>query len=182
MYRPELHAANVLNAAVAALASELEAVTAASAAGPGGRGAALTALAAFASGSPIDRLAWSLRLSHSRMVRVVDSLEEEGLVTRARGTADRRAVLVGLTAAGRRVAREITDARLALLQEDVAALDEGDREALARICATILDRRIRTARAAERTCRFCDPDACGHHDGHCPVTRAADRHRARGAA
>ena len=182
MHRPELHAANVLNAAVAALARELEAVTVASAAGPGGRGAALTALAAFASGSPIDRLAWSLQLSHSRMVRVVDGLEQDGLVTRTRGTADRRAVLVTLTDAGRRVAREITDARLALLQEDVTALDEADREALARICATILERRIGTARAAERTCRFCDPDACGHHDGHCPVTRAADVHRARGAA
>jgi DNA-binding MarR family transcriptional regulator len=181
MYRPELHAANVLNATVAALGRELDAVTAEAADGPGGRGAALTALAAFASGSPIDRLAWSLQLSHSRMVRIVDALEADGLVTRSRDTADRRAVLVALTASGRKVAGEITDARLALLREDVAALGEADREALARICGTILARRIGTARAAERTCRFCDPEACGHHDGHCPVTRAADVHRARAA-
>jgi hypothetical protein len=115
-------------------------------------------------------------------VRVVDRLEADGLVTRARGTADRRAVHVSLTEAGWRAAREITDARLALLQADVAALDAADQDALARICGTILARRIDAARMAERTCRFCDPHACGHDDGHCPVTRAADVHRAQGAA
>ncbi len=180
MHRPDLHEANVLGAAVDVLARELDAVTVERAWGPGGRGAALTALAAFASGSPIDRLAWSLGLSHSRVVRVVDQLEADGLVTRTRGTADRRAVLVTLTDSGRRVAREITAARLALLQDEVEALDAADRDALARICGSILARRIDAARAAERTCRLCDPDACGH-PGACPVTRAADVHRAAGS-
>ena len=182
MYRPERHASNVLSAAVEALSTELEAATAEAAEGPGGRGAAITALAAHASGWPIDRLAWSLGLSHSRLVRVVDQLEADGLATRSRGTEDRRTVHVTLTDAGWAAARRITDARLALLDAEVAALDEADREALARICGSILARRVVTARHAQRTCRFCDPDACGHHGGHCPVTRAADVHRAAGAA
>ncbi|MEP6954475.1 MAG: MarR family transcriptional regulator [Solirubrobacteraceae bacterium] len=148
----------------------------ASASGPGGRAAAVAALGAFASGSPIDRLAWSLGLSHSRVVRVVDELEADGHVTRARGTADRRTVHVTLTDLGRALAGEIAAARLTILRAEVAALDAGDRAALDRICATVLSRRIDSLRAAERTCRLCEPRACGHPD-RCPVTQAADAHR-----
>src|SRR5215212_8809018 len=99
--RAALHTANVLGAMVDVLARDLEAAMAASASRSGGRAAALTALAGFASGSPIDRLAWSLGLSHSRVVRLVDQLEADGHVMRARGTADRRTVNVMLTDLGR---------------------------------------------------------------------------------
>jgi DNA-binding MarR family transcriptional regulator len=166
----------VLGAVVDVLARDVEAATAASASGPGGRAAAVTALAGFASGSPIDRLAWSLGLSHSRVVRLVDQLEADGHVTRARGTADRRAVHVTLTQSGWALAGEITTARLAILREQVDALDADDRAALDRISATILSRRIDSLRAAERTCRMCEPRACGHPQ-RCPVTRAANAHR-----
>src|SRR3954452_15584293 len=114
-----LHTANVLGAVVDALARDLEAAMAASASRAGGRAAALTALAAFASGSPIDRLAGSLGLSHSRVVRLVDQLEADGHVTRSRGTADRRAVHVTLTETGRALAGEIAGARLAILRAEV---------------------------------------------------------------
>jgi DNA-binding MarR family transcriptional regulator len=170
------HTANVLGAVVDALARDLEAAAAAAASGPGGRAAAVTALAAFASGSPIDRLASSLGLSHSRVVRLVDQLEADGHVTRTRGTADRRAVHVTLTDSGWALASKITTARLSILGEQVDALDADDRAALDRICATILSRRIDSLRAAERTCRMCEPRACGHPQ-RCPVTRAANAHR-----
>ena len=176
MHSEALHTANVLGAMVDVLARDLDAATAASASGPGGRGAALTALAAFASGSPIDRLAWSLGLSHSRVVRLVDQLEADGHVTRARGTADRRAVHVTLTESGRAFATKITTARLSILRDEVEALDADDRAALDRISAKILSRRIDGVRAAERTCRLCEPRACGHPQ-RCPVTRAANAHR-----
>jgi DNA-binding MarR family transcriptional regulator len=169
----------VLGAVVDALARDVQAATSASASGPGGRAAALAALAAFASGSPIDRLAWSLGLSHSRAVRLVDQLEADGHVTRARGTADRRTVNVTLTDSGRSLAGEIATARLSILRSEVEALDPEDRAALDRICATVLSRRIDSLRAAERTCRLCEPEACGHPH-RCPVTHAADAHRARG--
>ncbi len=173
------HTANVLGAVVDALARDVQAATSASASGPGGRAAALAALAAFASGSPIDRLAWTLGLSHSRAVRLVDQLEADGHVTRARGTADRRTVNVTLTDSGRSLAGEIATARLSILRAEVEALGPEDRAALDRICATVLSRRIDSLRAAERTCRLCEPQACGHPH-RCPVTHAADAHRARG--
>jgi DNA-binding MarR family transcriptional regulator len=176
MHSGALHTANVLGAMVDALARDLEAAAAESASGPGGRAAAVTALAAFASGSPIDRLASSLGLSHSRVVRLVDQLEADGHVTRARGTADRRAVHVTLTDSGWALANKITTARLSILREQVEALDADDRAALDRISATILSRRIDSLRAAERTCRMCEPRACGHPQ-RCPVTRAANAHR-----
>jgi DNA-binding MarR family transcriptional regulator len=179
MHSGASHTANVLGAMVDVLARDLEAAAAASASGPGGRAAAVTALAAFASGSPIDRLASSLGLSHSRVVRLVDQLEADGHVTRSRGTADRRAVLVTLTESGWALASTITTARLSILREQVDALDADDRAALDRICATILSRRIDSLRAAERTCRMCAPRACGHPQ-RCPVTRAANAHRSAG--
>ncbi len=169
----------MLGAVVDGLARDVQAATSASASGPGGRAAAVAALAAFASGSPIDRLAWSLGLSHSRVVRLVDQLEADGHVTRARGTADRRTVNVTLTDSGWSLAREIANARLEILGAQVDALDAEDRAALDRICATLLARRIDSLRAAERTCRLCEPHACGHPH-RCPVTHAADAHRVRG--
>jgi DNA-binding MarR family transcriptional regulator len=166
----------VLGAVVDALARDVEAATTASASGPGGRAAAVAALAGFASGSPIDRLAGSLGLSHSRVVRLVDQLEADGHVTRARGTADRRTVHVTLTDSGWALARKIATARLSILRAEVEALDADDRAALDRICATVLSRRIDSLRAAERTCRLCEPHACGHPQ-RCPVTHAANAHR-----
>jgi DNA-binding MarR family transcriptional regulator len=179
MYSPRRHTANVLGAVVDVLARDLEAATAEAAFRAGGRAAALTALAGFASGSPIEVLASSLGLSHSRAVRLVDQLEADGHVTRDRGTTDRRTVNVSLTESGWALAREVSSARLSLLRAEVDALDAEDRAALDRISAKILSRRIDSVRAAGRTCRMCDPHACGH-PRRCPVTLAADAHRSRG--
>ncbi len=61
------------------------------------------------------------------------------------------------------------------LDDALGALDEDDRVELARLHELLLAG-FTTGRAAARTiCRMCDPDACGHHDGRCPVTLAADR-------
>lgn len=166
------HTANVLGATVELLARDLTTVTTAAAAREGGRAAALTALAAFASGKPIEYLAASLGLSHSRCVRIVDELERDGLVTRVPGAADRRTVCVALTRAGRAAARRITDERIELLSGEIEHLDLDDRAALDRICSTILSRRVDGTRSAERVCRLCDPKACGHPD-RCPVTAAS---------
>ena len=158
------------------LARDVDAAMTASASGPGGRGAAVAARAAFATGSPIDRLAGARGLRPTRVGGLLDELEADGRVTRTRGTADRRTVHVTLTDSGWALAREIATARLTVLDAEVAALDAAERAALDRICATLLSRRIDSLRAAERTCRLCEPHACGHPHG-CPVTHAADAHR-----
>ena len=38
--------------------------------------------------------------------------------------------------------------------------------------------RVSHSRAVSATCRLCDAHACGHFEGACPVSRAADRLRA----
>ena len=133
--------------------------------------AALSALHEWAGGRTIETLAGGLRLSHSRTVRVVDRLAADGLATRSRDPADGRGVLVHLTPAGHRVGRRVLEARAAALEE---AVREADRAELAAIAERLLARATTGRRAARAICRLCDSDACGHHDGRCPVTRAAD--------
>src|SRR5829696_3143177 len=38
----------------------------------------------------------------------------------------------------------------------------------------VVDRLAADGLATRTICRLCDAQACGHHDGRCPVTRAAD--------
>jgi hypothetical protein len=65
-----------------------------------------------------------------------------------------------------------------VLREAVAGLDAASVRDLDRVLAALLQATIVDLRAAKETCRLCDAHACGHYDGTCPVTRAADRHRA----
>jgi hypothetical protein len=56
----------------------------------------------------------------------------------------------------------------------MTALDPAERAELARLTekllATLTDGRV----TAGHICRLCDAEACGHYEGRCPVTRAAD--------
>ncbi|MFF5985791.1 MarR family winged helix-turn-helix transcriptional regulator [Prauserella flavalba] len=64
------------------------------------------------------------------MTDVVARLERDGLVTRAPDPADRRAVLVTVTAEGRRFHDELVVAREEFLRERLAAMTEADRTAI----------------------------------------------------
>jgi DNA-binding MarR family transcriptional regulator len=136
--------------------------------------AALAALSTHLEGEPIEALARSLRITHSAAVRLVDRLEGSGLVERERG-ADARSVSVVLTVRGRKAGQGILDARQQALGEVLAVLTPAERSTLARIYEKLLDGLTTTRVDARRICRLCDPDACGHYEGHCPVTEAASR-------
>ena len=114
--------------------------------------AVLSALLTFADGASIDQLRRVLGLSHSGGVRIVRRLAARGLLNREPDPDDRRTVRVHLTADGRRAAARVVAARQEALGALLAPL--GARE------------------AANRICRLCDPEVCGHPD-RCPVTRAA---------
>jgi hypothetical protein len=43
--------------------------------------------------------------------------------------------------------------------------------------ATLLDATTDGRQSARQTCRLCDAHACGHFEGDCPVTNAAERTR-----
>jgi DNA-binding MarR family transcriptional regulator len=165
------HDLNVIGALVVVLGDRIRDATEEASGMGGALPAALSALHEWAGGRTIETLAGGLRLSHSRTVRVVDRLESQGLATRARDPADGRGVLVHLTPAGRRAGRRVLDARAAALEQ---ALGHDDRHKLAEIAERLLARATTSRRAARANCRLCDAHACGHHDGRCPVTRAAD--------
>ena len=145
----------------------------------GGLPAVLVSLREWADGRSVDVLAGAMRVSHSRAVRVVDRLEEAGLARREADPADGRRALVWLEPAGRELAERALEARVA------RPASPRSRSSVPATCATssgcsgrCSTRRPSTCAAAMGTCRLCDAHACGHYDGACPVTRAADRLRA----
>jgi DNA-binding MarR family transcriptional regulator len=168
------HDLNVVGAMAVALGDRIRDATEAATGMGGGRPAALVSLHEWAGGRPIETLAGALRLSHSRTVRVVDRLEAEGLVTRERDPADGRSVLVRLTPAGERLGAAALAARNAALAAGLSGLDPAARRALAGLAEHVLAGAATGRVAARGICRLCDGHACGHHEGLCPVTRAAD--------
>jgi MarR family transcriptional repressor of emrRAB len=166
---------NRIGALAIALGDRLRAATEDAADRPASYPAALSALHTWAAGRPVEVLADGLRVSHSRAVRVVDRLEEDGLARRRPDVDDRRAVRIELTARGRRAAARVQAARSAALEKALGGLTPSERAQLGELAALVLGEVTEGRRAARGICRLCDPHACGHYGGDCPVTRAADR-------
>ena len=168
------HDLNVVGALVVALGDRMRDATEDAAAMSGALPAALAALHEWAGGRTVDTLAGGLRLSHSRTVRVVDRLEAAGLAARERDPADGRGVLVGsrprAAAAAERVARRARAALDAALAGLGAGERAGARRAGRALLAESTDRPPRRRGELPAVRR----DACGHDEGRCPVTRAAD--------
>jgi len=171
-------AVNRLGAVALTLSDAMREATEAATGMAGGLPAALISLREWADGRSVDVLAEAMRVSHSRAVRVVDSLEAAGLARRQPDPSDGRRVLVWLEPAGRELAAQALDARSRVLLAATADLDAGDVRDLERLVGVLLDSTTDDVGSAMRTCRLCDAHACGHYDGRCPVTRAADRRRA----
>jgi DNA-binding MarR family transcriptional regulator len=134
--------------------------------------AVLSALETFADGASIDDLRRILGLSHSGGVRIVKRLEGHGLLARKPDPADGRAVRLHLTADGRRAARRVLAARRDVLADLVTALDERQTADLERLLERLLAAATGGGEDANRICRLCEPDVCGHPQ-RCPVTQAA---------
>jgi len=167
----ELRARNLVGSGALAIVDVLrEAIT--EAAGLEGSGpAALVALDQYAEGEGVDTLARALSLSHSGAVRLVDQLVRRGLVVRGPSQRDRRAVVLSLTAAGRRAAKRVAEARGRALDEAIAPLSPADREQLGELLGSVVAAQTTDSEDAKRICRLCDGDACGHPH-RCPVTQA----------
>jgi DNA-binding MarR family transcriptional regulator len=168
------HDLNVIGALTVVLGDRLRDATEEASGMRGALPAALAALHEWAGGRTIDTLASGLRLSHSRTVRVVDRLADAGLALRERDPGDARGVLVRLTPAGEAAGRRVLDARAVALAEAVAGLAPDERRALAALAERLLGDATTGRRSARANCRLCDAHACGHDEGLCPVTRAAD--------
>src|ERR687895_351852 len=165
--------ANLLGAVSLAVTDRIRAAAERGAAQGGSAPAALISLAGYLDGSPIDAVRRPLALTHSATVRLVDHLVAAGLARRREGP-DRRSVAVELTPAGHRAAAEAARARAKALEEALAGLDAGERAELARLHGKVLGTLTDGRATAGHICRLCDSDACGHWEGRCPVTQAAD--------
>jgi MarR family transcriptional repressor of emrRAB len=172
--RPEpAREAQLLGTASLAVADRVRAAAAEGAGQGGSAPAALVSLAGYLDGEPIDSLRGPLGLTHSATVRVVDRLVAAGLARRREGP-DRRSVAVVLTPAGHAAAERAVRARGAALEAALAGLDPAERTELARLHEKVLATLTEGRASAGHICRLCDIEACGHRQGRCPVTRAAD--------
>ena len=171
--------ANLLGTLSLAINERVEEAVTTAAAHSGAAPAALAALSTFLDGSSIDRLRRPLGLTHSAAVRLADRLAAAGLVRREPGT-DARSVSIRLTAEGAAVAEAIRRERGEALAEVLAPLSSDERSELTRLHEKLIGGLIGGRADAGHACRLCDVAACGHDEGRCPVTLAADR--AEGAA
>ena len=166
-------AANLLGALSLAVADRIGAAVEEASGHGGAAPAALTALAVYMDGASIDALRRPLGLSHSAAVRLIDRLARDDLVRRERA-GDGRAVAVRLTPAGAEVAERIRLAREEALSALLEPLSATEADSLTALHEELLGALTGGRADAGRICRLCDADACGHHDGRCPVTLAAD--------
>jgi DNA-binding MarR family transcriptional regulator len=116
----------------------------------------------------IDWLYRRLGITQSGAVRLVDRLEEIGLLKRER-TPGRREVALHLTAAGEARLREGLRARAASLETLVAPLSPNEQTQLVKLIAKSLARGRRQRGQADVACRLCDWDACTPD---CPLDRS----------
>jgi DNA-binding MarR family transcriptional regulator len=85
---------------------------------------------------PMGELAQEMHCDNSNITGIVDRLTERGLVERQAAERDRRVKLVALTAAGRKLAKDLARRR-ALPPDEIAALPEADLRRLHRIFTSI---------------------------------------------
>ena len=99
------------------------------------------ALVVLASRGPqrIVGLAAALDVAPSTAGRMCDRLGRKGLIRRHRARADRRAVLVSVTAAGRMVVDQATARRRTLIEEILATLPEEAQRGIAKALQTFAD-------------------------------------------
>jgi MarR family transcriptional repressor of emrRAB len=140
---------------------------------------AVVALSTYLADQPLEEIGRAFGITASAVVRLVDRLEGAGLVRRRPGPDGRR-VSVRLTAKGERRAKAILARREEELAGVLSALTPAERKELMRLHEKLLGQLPEDVAAAGRVCRFCDVHACGHSEGHCPVTRGIDARGLRG--
>ncbi|WP_322015710.1 MarR family winged helix-turn-helix transcriptional regulator [Paraburkholderia sp. J12] len=110
-------------------------------------------------GCTIEELRTAVGLSHPATVRAVAGLVEADLVKKVPG-ADRRAVSLTLTAAGRRVVDRTLANRNAILERLTRHLNARERQQLDALLLKMLWSETRDPAHAMQLCRLCDEAPC----------------------
>ena len=120
-------------------------------------------------GTGIGDLGRVIGKEQSTAVRIVDRLEEAGLVTRGVASEDARRVELRLTAKGREEHRRILESRQEVLEGALDGLDQDDRLKLHALLDRLLTSMASTRERARNICRLCDHRVC--RGDACPVGR-----------
>lgn len=88
-----------------------------------------------------------MNLRWPTLVRLLDSLERDGLIVRTENEADKRSRLISLTDAGRDVVREVQPVLDRAREQVLSDLDDDELA----ICEALLERIARRAASARRT-------------------------------
>lgn len=133
-----------------------------------GDGPAALVVIAYNEGRTVEFLRRTLSLSHSWTVRVVEKLEQAGLV-RKETAADRRAVALYVTEQGKRKVQVIVRARRRCIDEVLDVLPAKDHKQLTSMLERMLDVLTGDFYSAEAICKLCEVDVCPQN--RCPVTQ-----------
>jgi DNA-binding MarR family transcriptional regulator len=92
----------------------------------------LSALSVIVFGGPVTlgELAAAEQVRPPTMTRIVNTLEEQGLVVKKKNAKDGRSTYLSATAAGRKLLVEARERRVRALAEQIAALSQKERIAL----------------------------------------------------
>jgi MarR family transcriptional regulator, organic hydroperoxide resistance regulator len=88
----------------------------------------------------LSELSERIRAQNSTVTGIIDRMEREGLVVRARSTEDRRVVHIRLTEKGARIAREIAVEPMEVFRGALESLSAGEMRDLLKILTKIAQR------------------------------------------
>jgi DNA-binding MarR family transcriptional regulator len=110
-------------------------------AGSGLNAPRLSALSVIVFGGPLTLgdLAAAEQVRPPTMTRIVNALEERGLVVRTKSVADARTAQISATQSGKRLLMEGRERRVRVLARQIASLSQRDRAALDRAAAILGD-------------------------------------------
>lgn len=129
-----------------------------------GESAAAVVILGYVPGLSVELLRQVLALSHPGTVRLVDRLEEDGLVER-RKAADGRAVALHLTSMGSQLRQQLMGRRFDTLEAALDGLTDDEQIIFGNLLAKVLANLPETEMAKHRICRLCDVRACRD----CPI-------------
>ena len=88
----------------------------------------------------LSELSEKIRAQNSTVTGIIDRMEREGLVVRARSTEDRRVVKIKLTDKGAKLAREITVEPMEILRSALDGLSAAETKELLKILNKVAKR------------------------------------------
>jgi len=118
----------------------------------------------------IDLLSRVLGLTHSGTVRLINTLENEGLVKRQKSDSDARAVVLVVTDTGLERVKMVLNAREKITSKVLLDFDDKQRQQLLELLNVTMANATNEKIKAQRICRLCDEDTCRKIG--CPVEKS----------